>query len=106
MNTKHTHEQTHCCTCDGCNWGVGDHMRRHSPLRVLLVILGTLAIFWLGFKLGTLKGYVMSEMHNDYNRGHMYFTMKRDVSDGFNQMGSGSATVPVGAPEPANPAIE
>lgn len=51
----------HCCNCEGCGWGMNGGMRRHGPLRMLIVVLGALIIFWCGFKLGTINGFFMSE---------------------------------------------
>lgn len=42
-----------------CSWC---HGAKHRILKVLLVILAFIIVFWLGFKLGEFTGFVKSEL--------------------------------------------
>lgn len=52
----------HCCECNGCG---GMCMRGGSPRKywrrhILVLILGVIAAFFVGMKLGEIKGYMMA----------------------------------------------
>jgi hypothetical protein len=59
----HTCTPGHCCACDGC--GVmckRDHQGERNWVRhFVILIVGVIAAFFIGYYLGKLKGYVMAQ---------------------------------------------
>jgi hypothetical protein len=48
------------CKCDNCDGGIWSvqHHHHHWILRLLALVLIVLFTFWLGFQLGSMKGFI------------------------------------------------
>ncbi len=62
IKTENVCKHGHCCECQGCgpncmHSGAPRYWRKH----IIILILGVIAAFYVGMKLGELKGYMMRE---------------------------------------------
>lgn len=77
---NHTCTPGHCCTCEGCGSMCMRSNKHHYWMKHMIVlVLGVIAAFYVGMKLGEIKGYIMGSygmvpgahhgwmMEQDYN---------------------------------------
>ena len=76
-DTKHEGMVCNGCGSHGCgNYGGGHH--GHFALRLLLGIVIIAIVFWMGVKVGELKGWLESDFHS---------TKMMRYYDGYNNSG-------------------
>ena len=66
-------ESKDCCKSGGSCCGMfmgghGCHGRKHCLLRIVLKIVIVLLIFWAGFKLGEMTGYVKANLGSGWEK--------------------------------------
>ncbi len=99
MNMKKDHmcpTNGHCCKCDGCG-GMCMHggMRKYWRRHFLVLILGVILAFFVGMKLGEIKGYMMG-MYGMVPMHRGYMMQDRDMGMQTNQMAPMNGTMPAG----------
>jgi len=72
MNKK---EHKGMCDC----YGTGTHMHHGMTRRLVLLILVVVLAFWLGMKLGEIKGYILAD--RGYSPMHQRGMMMYDSED-------------------------
>lgn len=100
---NHTCPTGHCCDCSGCNYGCGGMhggMRRYWRRHFLALVLGVIAAFCVGLKLGEIKGYLMAN-YGGMPMSHHGWMMDREGygTDTTTSVAPTYPTAPVTAPQ-------
>ncbi len=94
----------HCCDCNGCG-GMCMHggMKRYWKRHFIVLIVGVILAFWVGLKIGELKGFVMGSYGMVPMRHSGWMMQNRDAMPW-----PASGTVLEGEPLPdgADPAVQ
>jgi len=68
-----TNQHPQGCKCDNCDGLFSmQHHHHHWALKLLSIILIVLFAFWLGFQLGTEKGYIETRGYQSHSMMHAY----------------------------------
>lgn len=72
-------------------------MRKYWRRHFIVLVVGIVLAFWVGMKLGELKGWMMSSY------GMMPVRHGWMMRGGYNTINPAGDTLPVGAPQPTGP---